>query len=848
MPGKNLTRSEAQERAAIISQVHGYDIVLNLANSDSTFQSTTTIDFSAQAGANTFIDLIADSVQLVELNGQELPTDSFQDHRIPLPNLEQDNHLVISATCRYTNTGEGMHRFVDPADGNAYLYTQFEVPDARRVYACFEQPDLKSRITFHVTAPAQWSVISNEPTTDIVAKDATRTWHFAPTSPISTYITALVAGPYHEERSTLTSSDGRTIDLGVFCRASIAQHLDAEEIFDITRRGFAFYEEAFDRPYPFTKYDQLFVPEYNAGAMENAGCVTYRDQYVFTSKPAEYMVERRAVTILHELAHMWFGDLVTMKWWNDLWLNESFAEFMCTLSCAEATRWEDAWTTFAFAEKAWAYMQDQLPSTHPIVAEINDLEDVEVNFDGITYAKGAAVLRALVAYVGREEFFAGVRAYFKAHEWGNTELPDFLSALEQASGRDLQAWSKVWLEEAGLTIARMEIESDDDGTIAQAAIVQESFRGSSLRPHRMTVGAYDLRDGVLTRIARAELDVTEARTAVPDLAGVRLSEHGFVLVNDEDLAYTKIRLPREQLAQIDTSLMEDSRALAVLLGAAWDMLRDGLLPGRLFVELAAAALSAPGMVPSVRYGLLGQIRTAATTYTTLNERAEVVESYAAQLYQLLTSAPAGSDEQLLYAQEFAQFAYSPDQIHALGEIYRGSIEGLVLDDSLQWTLLRGLVATGAAGADEIQARRAADPSLSGGQEECAAWASVPTAAAKQEAFTAIMEDTTLSNDELRATIAGFFARSWQNPELVEPYVEPYFAALTSLWQERSGHMAQLLVGSVFPRVAGYGRGTELAEAWLAEHADAPAALLRMVREAFDGRQRAEKIQQVGTEN
>ncbi len=455
MPGENLTRVEAQERAALI-RTYNYEVALDLTTGPETFRSTTTVRFGAADGASTFIDAITRAVHSVTLNGVELDPATVSDGvRIQLDGLQVENELTVVADAIYTNTGEGLHRFVDPVDGEVYLYSQFEVPDSRRMFAVFEQPDLKATFQFTVTAPEHWQVVSNSPTPEPVAAHAgAKTWTFAPSPVISSYITALIAGPYDAVRSELTSRDGRTIPLGVFARKSLAEFLDADYIFEKTREGFAFYEEKFDYAYPFEKYDQLFVPEFNAGAMENAGAVTFTETYVFRSKVTDAIKERRVVTILHELAHMWFGDLVTMKWWNDLWLNESFAEYASTLATAEATEWNEAWTTFAAMEKSWAYRQDQLPSTHPIVATINDLEDVQVNFDGITYAKGASVLKQLVAWVGQDDFLAGVSAYFKENAHGNTELRDLLVQLEAKSGRDLTDWSKKWLETAGVNTLR----------------------------------------------------------------------------------------------------------------------------------------------------------------------------------------------------------------------------------------------------------------------------------------------------------------------------------------------------------------------------------------------------------
>ncbi len=528
MPGKNLTRDEAAARASILT-VESYAVGLDLTTGPEHFRTVTTVRFScSEPGADTFIDLIAASVEAVTLNGERLdPSEVFADSRIALPGLRADNELVVDATGSYTNTGEGLHRFVDPVDNEVYLYTQFEVPDSRRMYAVFEQPDLKASFAFTVTAPAHWKVVSNSPTPAPAAAGVVdglerATWTFAPTQRISSYITALIAGPYDEVRDEVQTRAG-VVPLGIFCRRSLTEHLDADNIFECTKQGFAFFEKEFDQPYPFEKYDQIFTPEYNMGAMENAGAVTFTEVYVFRSKVSEAKVERRALTILHELAHMWFGNLVTMKWWDDLWLNESFAEWASTTCQAEATEWTSAWTTFGTSEKAWAYDQDQLSSTHPIAADMRHLEDVEVNFDGITYAKGASVLKQLVAYVGREPFVAALREYFAKHAWGNTTLADLLSELEKASGRELTQWSKLWLETAGVNTLRPVFEVDADGRYTSFAVEQSA---ADVAPdaapapprHRAVCRPARVESGdVLERIGYDEVDIDGARTDIDAL-------------------------------------------------------------------------------------------------------------------------------------------------------------------------------------------------------------------------------------------------------------------------------------------------------------------------------------------
>ncbi|PRH76796.1 aminopeptidase N, partial [Streptomyces solincola] len=602
MPLENLTREEARERAALLS-VDGYEVALDLRSAvgegggeePRTFRSVTTLRFTCAApGADSFADLIAPSVHSVVLNGRELdPAEVFDGARITLPGLAEQNTLVVDARCAYSRTGEGMHRFVDPEDGEVYLYTQYEPADARRVFANFEQPDLKAPYRFTVTAPEGWSVWGNG------AEESREggVWRFAGTAPISTYITCVVAGPYHHV-TDVYRRDGIEIPLGAMCRRSLARHFDADDVFLITKQGFDFFHDNFDYPYPFGKYDQAFVPEYNLGAMENPGLVTFREEYVYRGKVTRAAYERRANVILHEMAHMWFGDLVTMVWWDDLWLKESFADFMGSFVLAEATRFTDSWVTFANSRKSWAYRADQLPSTHPITADIRDLEDAKLNFDGITYAKGAAVLKQLVAYAGREAFFEGARRYFKRHAYGNTRLEDLLAVLEETSGRDMRAWSRSWLETTGVNALTPLVTCDAEGRITELAVEQD---GEVLRPHRAAVGLYRLDGGELVRYARAEADVTGARTVVAGLAGERRPD--LVLVNDDDLTYCKIRFDERSLETLRGHLgaLSDPLARALCWSALWNMTRDALMPARDFVAAAAAFAGrhqrVPGHVP-----------------------------------------------------------------------------------------------------------------------------------------------------------------------------------------------------------------------------------------------------------
>ncbi|PJJ63499.1 aminopeptidase N [Compostimonas suwonensis] len=842
MPGENLTRIEAQERAALVA-VQSYEVRLDLTTGAETFTSETTVRFSASDGASTFIDAITKTVHSVTLNGRELDPAVVSDGvRIQLDGLADENVLTIVADALYTNTGEGLHRFVDPVDGEVYLYSQFEVPDSRRMFAVFEQPDLKATFQFTVTAPARWQLVSNSPTPEPVpaasasGEDAA-TWSFAPTPVISSYITALIAGPYVVERSELTSSNGRVIPLGVFSRASLAQYLDADYVFEKTRQGFAYYEEKFDYPYPFAKYDQLFVPEFNAGAMENAGAVTFTETYVFRSKVTDAIKERRVVTILHELAHMWFGDLVTMKWWNDLWLNESFAEWASTIATAEATEWHEAWTTFAAMEKSWAYRADQLPSTHPVVATINDIEDVQVNFDGITYAKGGSVLKQLVAWVGIDAFFAGVAAYFRKHEYGNTELRDLLAELEITSGRDLSEWSKLWLETAGVNTLRPAIETDADGTITSFAVLQSAAPDyPTIRPHRLAIGFYNLVDGALVREHRIELDVDGERTDVAELVG--LARPDLVLLNDDDLAYAKVRLDEASLAiAIDhLASIESPLARSLVWGSVWDATRDAETRPRDYVRLVLGNIAPETESTTIRT-TLNQLVLTASSYVAPEHRAQTIEEVGDALWALAADAEAGSDAQFQFVKFFAAIASTDAHFDVLAALRDGSrtLDGLDIDTDLSWELLIALVAGGRAGQAEIDASLADDSTATGQQAAAQAAASMPTAAGKEAAWASVFDDDSLPNTIVRVTGLGF--QRAQDVAVLEPFVERYFDALTTVWESRSYKIAEYLVVGMYPAPLANEELRAATQAWLDANPGIPA-LRRLVTENLAGIERA----------
>jgi len=834
----NLTRTDAVTRARVL-QVTSYDVALDLTGGagdpgDRTFRSRTTVRFSCtEPGADTFIDVIADGFREVTLNGDDVDVSAYtHESGIALTGLGADNVLVVDADCLYTNTGEGLHRFVDPVDGSVYLYSQFETADAKRMYTCFDQPDLKAEFTFTVTAPTDWQVVSNAP--QLSTEDGpggAQLVRFETTPRMSPYITALVAGPYHVARG---SHDG--IALGLYCRASLAEHLDAEELFTITKQGFDFYHRVFDYRYPFGKYDQLFVPEFNAGAMENAGCVTFLEDYLFRSKVTDYSYERRAETVLHEMAHMWFGDLVTMRWWDDLWLNESFATYMSVLCQAEATRFTNAWTSFANVEKTWAYRQDQLPSTHPIAADIPDVQAVEVNFDGITYAKGASVLKQLVAYVGRDAFLAAMKTYFRRHEYANTTLADLLAELESASGRDLSGWSARWLETAQINTLRPEFVVGADGSYTSFEVLQSAVpEHPTLRPHRLAVGLYAATDDGLIRTTRVELDVDGERTPVPDLVGVPAGD--LVLVNDDDLTYCKLRLDEGSLATLTDRIGEftDSLPRALCWTAAWDMTRDAELAARDYLRLVLSGIDTESDIGVVQT-LLRQVQAALASYADPTWAASGWSTLADRAWESMHSAEPGGDHQLAWSRTFAAAARSDKHAEGLRGLLDGSvdIDGLAVDTDSRWALLHGLVAIGGAGDAEIDSELDRDTTATGQRHAATARALLPDEDKKSEAWRRATEDDELPNAINRAIIVGFPHPAQTG--LLQQYVARYFDVIGDVWERRSSEIAQQVVVGLFPGIIEQST-VDAADAWLAGDAH-PPALRRLVSEGRDGVARA----------
>jgi aminopeptidase N len=829
----NLTRDEAADRARLL-KVESYQVSLDLTGDETEFGSQTTVRFACSSpGSASFINLTAPAVSQITLNGRDLPADAFDGDRIALPDLAAANELTVRARCAYSRSGEGLHRFTDPADKGVYCYSDLETFDAHRIYACFDQPDLKATFEFTVLCPDSWLVISNmAPDSDgEPAGPGVRRWHFPPTPLMSTYITHVSAGPYHVVRS---EHDG--IPLGIFCRQSLASYLDPGEIFEVTEQGFDFFHAAFGVRYPFGKYDQLFVPEYKAGAMENAGAVTILEDYIFRSRVTDAAREARAETILHEMAHMWFGDLVTMRWWDDLWLNESFATWASLVAESEATRWTHAWTTFSGAWKAWAYRQDQLPSTHPIAADIVDIKAVEVNFDGITYAKGAAVLRQLVAYVGQQNFLAGVRTYFARNAWGNATLADLFDALEEASGRQLAGWSKAWLETAGVNTLRPLYQTATDGTLTEFAVLQQApAEHPVLRPHRIAIGLYDRVSGSLTRRRQVEIDIDGERTEVPELTGERLPD--LILVNDDDLTFAKIRLDEHSLRTLIGSIGEFDESLPAALcwAAAWDMCRDAEMPARDYVALVLSGVESITEI-SMLQSVLRQAITATRRFADPAWRQTGLDLVAGKLRGLLRTAQPGSDDQLAFAQFFASVATSRDDLAVLAGLLDGSvsIDGLVVDTDLRWLLLRRLVGRGAAGREAIEAEHDRDRTDAGDRHAESCLAAIPVAEAKEEAWRRIVSGD-LPNATFRAALNGFNAAD--QDALVAPFAPRYFEVIGDIWRDWGSDMAQFFAEYAYPSTVVTPQALDQAAAYIARTSP-PAPLQRLLSEGRDDVARA----------
>ncbi|MEU1707287.1 aminopeptidase N [Streptomyces sp. NPDC005706] len=820
-----ITRDEAQHRAQLLD-VHRYTVELDLTTGDETFDSRTVIRFTARTAGDTFVELKPARLRTVTLDGQPLDPETLDGNRLPLRDLTAGEHeLRVDAAMRYSRTGEGMHRFTDPTDGETYVYTQMFLDDVQRVFAAFDQPDLKSVFELTVTAPDGWSVLANGITEHL----GQGRWQAAPTPLISTYLVAVAAGPWHSLRT-----EHRGLPFGIHCRRSLAPHLDAdaEEILDVTRACFDRYHEKFEEPYPFDSYDQAFVPEFNSGAMENPGLVTFRDEYVFRSAVTDTERQTRAMVIAHEMAHMWFGDLVTLKWWDDIWLNESFAEYMGYQTTLEATRFTQPWVEFGVARKAWGYDADQRPSTHPVAPEaVDDTAAALLNFDGISYAKGASALRQLVAWLGEKNFLAGINIHFERHRFANATLADFIDSLAAATDRDVHAWADAWLRTTGVDTLSPRIAAAD-GTCALTV----DRTGS--RPHRVTVGLYDhdlTDEGRLTPREHISLDVPQT---APQPIGKRPA---LTLINDADLTYAKIRFDDESFEAVRTGLsgLPDPLTRAVVWNALRDAVRDGELPPTAYLEAARTHLPLETDLALAQGVLAFAAHQITDRYLRPEDRPAALATLSSLCRDLLRRTEDGDNPglRLIAVRHFIDVAAHPDTIAAwlADDTVPGGPE---LDPELRWRILGRLAVLGATDEDAIAAELERDPSASGQEGAATCRAALPDPQAKRAAWDAMFATDDLSNYLFTATARGF----WQpeQADLVRAYVPRYYQDAVTTAARRGPAIAAAAGHWAFPHHAVDAENLALGEACLRE-AEPVAALRRKLVDELDDLARALRV-------
>ncbi|MFF3163193.1 aminopeptidase N [Streptomyces sp. NPDC003273] len=820
-----ITRDEAQLRAQLLD-VHRYTVELDLTTGDETFDSRTVIRFTARSAGDTFVELKPARLRTVTLDGQPLDPRTLDGNRLPLPGLTAGEHeLRVDAAMRYSRTGEGMHRFTDPSDGETYVYTQMFLDDVQRVLAAFDQPDLKAVFELTVTAPENWTVLANGVTEHL----GQGRWRAAPTPPISTYLVAVAAGPWHTRRT-----EHRGLPFGIHCRRSLAPYLDADadEILDITRACFDRYHEKFEEPYPFDSYDQAFVPEFNAGAMENPGLVTFRDDFVFRSAVTDTERQTRAMVIAHEMAHMWFGDLVTLKWWDDIWLNESFAEYMGYQTTLEATRFTQPWVEFGVTRKAWGYDADQRPSTHPVAPDaVDDTAAALLNFDGISYAKGASALHQLVAWLGEKNFLAGINIHFERHRFGNATLADFIDSLAAATDRDVPAWADAWLRTTGVDTLTPRVAAAD-GTCALTV-----DRAGS-RPHRVTVGLYDrdlTDEGRLTPREQLGVDVPQS---TPQPIGKRPA---LVLVNDGDLTYAKIRFDAESFEAVRAGLsgLPDPLTRAVVWNALRDAVRDGELPPGAYLEAARTHLPLETDLALAQGVLAFAAHEVTDRYLRPEDRPAALATLGSLCRDLLRRTEDGDNPglRLVAVRHFIDVAAHPDTIAAwlADDTVPGGPE---LDPELRWRILGRLAVLGATDEAAIAAELERDPSASGREGAATCRAALPDPEAKRAAWDAMFATDDLSNYLFTATARGF----WQpeQADLVREYVPRYYQDAVALAARRGPAIASAAGRWAFPYHAVDAENLALGEACLRD-AEPVAALHRRLVDELDDLARALRV-------
>jgi aminopeptidase N len=834
-PMSVLTRDEAQTRAQFLD-VHRYTIALDLTTGEDTFDSRTVVHFTARAAGDTFVELKPAALHSVTLDGTALDPAALSGNRLALTGLDAGAHeLRIHADMRYSRTGEGMHRFTDPADGETYTYTQLFMDDVQRVFAAFDQPDLKAVFELTVTAPEAWTVLGNG-VAHRTPEGPAGHWTIAPTPLISTYLVAVAAGPWHSVRT-----EHAGLPFGIHCRRSLAPHLDADadEILSLTRACFDRYHEKFEEPYPFDSYDQAFVPEFNAGAMENPGLVTFRDEFVYRSAVTDTERQTRAMVIAHEMAHMWFGDLVTLAWWDDIWLNESFAEYMGYQILTEATRFTDSWVDFGIVRKAWGYDADQRPSTHPVAPDpeaVPDTASALLNFDGISYAKGASALRQLVAWLGDKDFLAGINIHFARHKFANATLADFIDSLASSTERDVHAWADVWLRTTGADTLTPLVQPAADGTYS--LLVDRT--GS--RPHRIAVGLYDqeIEGDSGSLVLRERLDVDIPQT-VPLPIGRRPA---LLLLNDGDLSYTKVRFDAESFTAVGAGLSSLPSALnrAVVWNALRDVVRDGELAPTVYLDTARAQLPYESDLAIVQGVLRFAVTQIAGRYLTPERRPAALATLSALCGELIHRTEDGGDPglRLIAVRHFIRVAAEPDTITAW--LTDGTVPGgPELDPELRWHLLLRLAVLGATDEATIAAELDRDPSATGREGAARCRAALPVAKAKERAWEAMFTRDDLSNHLFTATAQGF----WQpeQADLIRQYVPRYFHDVVAVAARRGPAIADAAGSWGFPGHAVDPETHRLGEACLRDAAPTPV-LRRLLSDQLDDLARALRVRTV----
>ncbi|GAB2768261.1 aminopeptidase N [Terrabacter koreensis] len=784
---RSLTLAEARERSSLIT-VTSYAVELDLDQGAEVFGSHTTVRFTCeQPGAATWVDLKAHSVETVTLNGEPIEPDQLSDGRLPLAHLASENELVVAATMAYSHDGQGLHRATDPADDLDYVYGHLFLDAAPSVFACFDQPDLKAPYDVTVRAPLDWTVLGNGAAT----RTAPGTWTLGKTKPLATYFVTVCAGPYVSVRD---EHDG--IPLGIHSRASLREPLErhAAELFDVTKRSFDYFHGLFGIRYPFGEYHQVFVPEFNAGAMENPGCVTFRDQYLYRGAATRDELLTRANTVSHEMSHMWFGDIVTMRWWDDLWLNESFAEYMSHRALVDATEYTDAWVDSSIVRKVWGYGAERSPSTHPVAGvEALDAQSALQNFDGISYAKGAATLRQLIAYVGDEQFIAGVRAYLTDKSYGNGTLADFLGAIETASGKDLDAWSRAWLLTADRDTISVDLE--EQGGVVESAVVRRESPAErpADRPHAFDVAGWT--DG--RELARASVTVTGPETTLAELEGT--PEPAIVVANASDLTWARVRLSDQTVAALPVQLAQvpDAQARAVVWSALIDGVHGATVSPDAFLDVFDAAWPHESNSSILTRVAAYAEHRIVPWFVPRASQDDALDRLNRDGTGLLERSGPGTTESLAAARLVAGTSDDEVLLRAWADGH-GLPAGLEEDGDFRWIVVRNLASRGLVEARDIEAFRAKDDTLQGGLNALMCRASLPEPDAKAWAWQQLTGREGRSNYEMIHLARGF----WTAPDddLVADYVPRFFTDVPAMsgWVGEDALSRVVLVA--FPRV------------------------------------------------